>query len=62
MIESGTIGFNEIESGGEALAIVRYDEDRVSLCLSIRSGADLEVVMGKADALRLVAALNRALE
>lgn len=62
MIESGTIGFNEIESGGEALAVVRYDEDRVSLCLSIRSGADLEVVMGKADALRLVAALNKALE
>jgi hypothetical protein len=62
VIESGTIGFNEIESGGEALAVVRYDEDRVSLCLSIRSGADLEVVMGKADALRLVAALNKALE
>ena len=48
-------------SPDEAVAIVRYEEDRVALCLSLKSNGDVDVVMKKADAAKLVEALNRAI-
>jgi hypothetical protein len=61
MKEAATITFKDAESSDEAVAIVRYDESRVALCLSLKSNGDVEVVMKKADAERLAEALKRAM-
>ena len=61
MKEAATITFQDAESLNEAVAIVRYDESRVALCLSLKSNGDLEVVMNKADAGRLADALRRVI-
>ena len=55
------ITFKDAESSDEAVAIVRYDDSRVSLCLSLKSDGDTEVVMTKADARKLLEALKRAM-
>jgi hypothetical protein len=39
MKEAATIAFNDAESSDEAIAIVRYDESRVALCLSLNPTA-----------------------
>jgi hypothetical protein len=61
MNEAATIIFKDADSSDEAVAIVRYDESRVALCLSRKSNGDVEVVMEKADAGRLVEALKKAM-
>jgi hypothetical protein len=61
MKELATITFQDAGSSDEAVAIVRYEEDRVALCLSLKSNGDVDVVMKKADAAKLVEALNRAI-
>jgi hypothetical protein len=61
MKESTTIEFRDVETSEEAVAIVRHDENKIALCLSLRSNGDIEVVMAKADGRRLVEALTRAL-
>jgi hypothetical protein len=58
--EAATIRFKDAESSDVAVAIVRYDERRVALCLSLKSNGDIEVVMEKADARKLVEALRKA--
>lgn len=60
MKESTTITFEDAESSEEAVAIVRYDQSNVALCLSLKSNGDMEVVMKKEDARKLIAALNKA--
>lgn len=60
MQESATITFRDTESAEEALAIVRYDQSNVALCLSLKSDGDMEVVMKKADARKLIEALTKA--
>jgi hypothetical protein len=60
MKEAATITFKDADSSDEAVAIVRYDGSRVSLCLSLKSHGDLEVVMKKADAEKLIDALKKA--
>ena len=61
MKEAATITFNDADSTEEAVAIVRYDESRVALCLSLKSDGDVEVVMMKADAGTLIEALKEAM-
>jgi hypothetical protein len=62
MTEAATITFqDDAGSSDEAVAIVRYDESRVALCLSLKSDGDIEVVMKKADAKRLIEGLQSAM-
>ena len=61
MKEVATIIFKDAESSDEAVAIVRYDESLVALCLSLKSGGDTEVIMTKTDARKLVEAMKRAM-
>ena len=60
MKESTAITFQDTETSEEALAIVRYDQSNVALCLSRKSDGDMEVVMTKADATKLIEALRKA--
>jgi len=60
MNEAATIQIQDVQSADEAVAIVRYGEGRVALCLSLKSDGDIEVTMNKADAGRLIEALRRA--
>jgi hypothetical protein len=61
MTEAATIEFQDTSSYEEALAIVRYDEDHVAVCLSLKSDGDIEVTTTKQDVRRLLEALRRAL-
>lgn len=60
MQESTTITFQDAETSEEAVAIVRYDQSNVAICLSHKSNGDMEVVMAKADAQKLIEALTKA--
>jgi hypothetical protein len=60
MREAATITFLDAESSDEAVVIVRFDEKHVALCLSLKSDGDVEAVMRKEDAKRLLDALKRA--
>jgi hypothetical protein len=62
MIEAATLSLRDVDSGDEALVIVRYDSKNVALCLSLRSGSDTEVVMTKDDARRVMEVLRRVLD
>jgi hypothetical protein len=62
MTEAATISLRDARSFDEAVVVVRYDESRVALCLSLRSGADVELVMRKADANTLIDVLRKATE
>jgi hypothetical protein len=61
MKELSTINFRDVDSSDEAVAIIRYDNARVSLCLSLKADGDVEVVMTRADAANLVESLLRAI-
>ena len=61
MIESATISFRDSESGDDALVIVRYDATRVALSVSSKSDGDIEVLMKKEDARKLIDALSKAI-
>jgi len=61
MNEVATIKIQDVESADKAVAIVRYGEGRVALCLSLKSNGDVEVTMTKADAERLIEALRQAI-
>lgn len=61
MNEAATITIRDVDTSEEAVAIVRYDEGRVALCLSVKSNGDAEVVMNKADAGTLIEALKKAM-
>ena len=61
MKESTTIPFQDIETSEDSLAIVCHDQSNVSLCLSRKSDGDMEVVMTKADATKLIEALKKAI-
>jgi hypothetical protein len=60
MIKSATISFRDVESGDDATLIVRYDAASVALCISLRSGGDIEVRMNKEDTKKVIEALSRA--
>jgi hypothetical protein len=61
MQEAATIKFQDLESTDEIIAVVRYDEKKVALCLSSKSDGDIEVFMTKHNAGRLLEALAVAL-
>lgn len=60
MNEITTITFQDTETSEAALAIVRHDQNNVAICLSHKSNGDVEVMMTKADATKLVEALKKA--
>jgi len=59
--EVTTFGFTELDTSDHAVAIVKKDDVRVSIAFSIEHDGDLQVVMSKEDARRLVAALMTAI-
>jgi len=61
MEEIATITFTECETSSHATAIIRRDDESVALCLTVESNGDLEVVMKRDDAKRLLEALRAAL-
>ena len=62
MKNAGTITFIDSESGAEALAIVRYNDKEVAICLSLKTNGDLEVVMPRESAISLFEALRIAIQ
>jgi len=62
MTEPFTIQFNDLDTLQEALVIVRYDDRCVVVALSHKETGDLQVVMNKDDARRLLEALNAAVK
>jgi hypothetical protein len=61
MEEVATITFEDLDTKSEAIAIVKRDADAVLLALSIRVDGDIQVVMRRVDARRLLEALQTAL-
>ena len=62
MTEAVTIQFEDLETKQEALAIVRYDDSCVVVALSHKEDGDMQVVMNKEQALKLLEALKTALK
>lgn len=60
MTEPVTIRFHDLETQQEALAIVRYDDSCVVIALSHREDGDIQVVMIKEQARKLLEALEAA--
>jgi hypothetical protein len=60
--EALAIQFEDLETKQEALVIVRYDESCVVVALSHREDGDLQVVMNKEQATRLLEALQIAVK
>ena len=60
MKEVATITFRDLETHDEAIAVVRQDDRSVALCLAVHRVADVEVVMSKDDARKLLEALRVA--
>lgn len=61
MIEAGTINFIDKATKESALAIVQYDTDSISLCLSHMRGGDIDILITREDAAKLIKVLNAAL-
>ena len=61
MEEVATITFEDLDTKSEAVAIVQRDADAVRLALSVRIDGDVQVVMRRVDAKRLLEALQVAL-
>lgn len=61
MKEVTTFEFTELDTSDQAVAIIKKDDVRVSIALSIEHDGDLHVVMSKEDARLLVAALMTAI-
>lgn len=62
MTEAVTIQFEDLETRQEALAIVRYDDSCVVVALSHREDGDIQVVMNKEQAMKLMEALKVAVK
>ncbi len=62
MTEATTIQFEDLETKQEALATVRYDGSCVVVGLSHKEDGDIQVVMSKAQAMKLLEALKTAVE
>jgi hypothetical protein len=60
MKEIATIQFEDAAEHCDAVAIVRANATHVAVCLSLASNGDTEVVMPRATARQLVAALEKA--
>ena len=60
MTEISTVTFRDQEHQDEACAIVRVESGGVLLCLSRRSGGDIEVGVSVQECARLITALQQA--
>jgi hypothetical protein len=61
MNDIASLRFTDVESGEEAVVICRATTGRVSLCVSLRHGADVEVHLAVEDCRKLLQALNAGL-
>ncbi len=61
MKDIATIQFEDAAEHCEAVAIVRADSTHVAVCLSLATDGDTEVVMPRATARQLVAALEKGI-
>jgi hypothetical protein len=59
--EIATIQFPDIETGREAIAVIRTTKREVALCLSLEKGGDVEVFLPIEDCESLVEALQQAI-
>lgn len=59
---AGEVNFLDLASGSEAFAAVRYDADRVAICLSLKAGGEMEVELTKDEAGKFSSALDVALK
>jgi hypothetical protein len=62
MKENATICFQDTVTKEDSLVTVRHDGKNIGLCLSILSNGDVEVFMEKKDVVKLIEALNRAVQ
>jgi hypothetical protein len=60
MKESETIRFVDLASHDEGCAIIRYNDEQIGLGLSLQSNGDIEIIISKNDARKLIDALMRA--
>jgi hypothetical protein len=60
MTNVGTLTFLDSKTNDEGLAIVRRDDQKVALALSLKSNGDTEVFMPKATVRELIALLQQA--
>ena len=56
------INFKDLDTADKATVIVRYDDSSVVLGLSLNANGDLQVVMNKEDATKIILALQKATE
>jgi hypothetical protein len=56
-----TISFSDVESGDEALVLLRAEEGKLALGLSLRKNGDFEVFLGPKECDKLMAALQRGI-
>jgi hypothetical protein len=59
MTDVTTIKFFDTASDDEAVIIVRAENGRVSICLSLRENGDVEVGFGRDELAKLTDALHR---
>ncbi len=62
MKTDATLAMTDLNTQDEAVVIVRHDDSTVALCLSLMSDGELEVLITKENARKLVAALQAAVE
>jgi len=62
MVEIATVSFRDLETQSEAVAVLRGNEDRLHLCLSVASDGDIEVAMNKVAAQEFLQALRKAVD
>ena len=60
-MQTATITFKDASTSQEAVAIVRHEDDQVTLCLSLLDDGDVELVMDKAVTKRLIEALSNTI-
>jgi hypothetical protein len=60
MRETATIRFIDVETGDEALTVVRAGQGQVALAVSLKQNGDLEVVLRPPECEQLITALQQA--
>jgi len=60
--QAATIKCTDIDESDEAWVFVRYDDISVAIGLCLKSNGDMEVLMNKKDAKRVMDALKTAIE
>ena len=61
MKEAATIRFTDIETSDDGVIVVRYDDQKIGLAVSLRSSSDIEVILDKAAVRQMISALTEAI-